>query len=250
MNRLAWLPAGSAGPAPFLAGVAVCASMGIASAQTSVPLAGQAPDLGVAYGALDVPDFSYAGLGNAAAEPPDPIAAGYAVFSVTDFGAVPGDGQSDRLAIQSAVDAAEASGGPAVVQFPPGQFILRGENEFGAEGVRVRGDRIVLRVAGPYSGGTELLVLGMSTGRFAIEFEPDLDPTVSWRGFRVLTDLVELPKRGDREVLVENASGVQPGDVVRLSAVLPDTFDAFRAYFEPLGDDAVCTPRSGPGLAE
>ncbi len=45
------------------------------------------------------------------------------VFDVTDFGAVPDDGENDQSAIESAIDAAHAAGG-GVVYFPPGVYHL------------------------------------------------------------------------------------------------------------------------------
>ena len=196
---------------------------------------------GVLVDELDFPgpDFSFAGRDSRAAEPPVVSPASHVYFDVRDHGAVPNDGQSDRLAIQAAIVAAEAFPGPAVVWFPAGRFVLRGENEVSAPEIRVRRSDLVLKGAGMYSGGTELFLASESVDAYAIQFWPDLDPSVGWRGAFTLTDLAEIPDRGVRDVLVEDPSGLTPGAVVRLAAVLPDTFPEFRAFFGPLGDDAL-----------
>lgn len=58
------------------------------------------------------PDFSYAGYGYS--ESPIPDTGGWAVFDVTDHGAVADDGGYDDAAIQATIDAAQAGGGAGV----------------------------------------------------------------------------------------------------------------------------------------
>ena len=48
-------------------------------------------------------DFSYAGYGHGELPPPDAYSLGYDIYDVTDFGAVPDDGKSDREAFLKAV---------------------------------------------------------------------------------------------------------------------------------------------------
>lgn len=98
-----------------------------------------------------LPDYAYAGYDYG--ETPIPRLAG-PVFAVTDFGAVPDDGELDRAAIQSAIDAAADAGG-GVVQFPAGRFDLF-EGEETEQVLRVRSSGIVLRGQGAGEGGTEL----------------------------------------------------------------------------------------------
>ncbi len=186
---------------------------------------------------LGLPDFSYAGWEGAADEPPAVTPTTHTSFLVTDFGAVADDGLSDRGAVEAAIAAAEASPGPAAVIFPAGRFVLRDRDDVGAPPIRVTRGDLVIRGAGMFSGGTELLVEAGSHNVYAFDIEPELDPTVSWRGFRDLTSLTEVPSLGQREVTVLDASGIHAGDVVRLSSVLPDTFAEFRSYFGLLGDD-------------
>ena len=90
-----------------------------------------------------LPDFSYSGYQHS--EMPIPDVAG-PVFNVTSYGAVAGDGQSDRNAIQAAVDAAEAAGG-GVVFFPAGVFHLN--TSAGPEDtISIEASNVILRGAG------------------------------------------------------------------------------------------------------
>jgi unsaturated chondroitin disaccharide hydrolase len=67
-----------------------------------------------------LPDFSYAGYHWG--EVPLPRHA--ATLQVTNFGAVPDDGQDDTAALKRAFAAAHAAPGPVVLKFPKGRFIL------------------------------------------------------------------------------------------------------------------------------
>lgn len=55
-----------------------------------------------------LPDFSYSGRGSAAEEPPTVTRETHTFFDVTESGAIPDDGLSDREAIELAIAAAEA----------------------------------------------------------------------------------------------------------------------------------------------
>ena len=209
---------------------------------TGVPVHAQADEFGPVVDLASIsnlPDFSYAGRASAAQEPPTVTRETHAYFDVTEFGAVPGDGLSDREAVERAIAAAEAHDGPAVVWFPAGRFVLRGSNDVGAQSIRVRRSEVVLKGAGMYSGGTELFLASESEATAAFLFKPVLDPSAGWRGARTLTKLSVVPRRGQREVVVSDHVELAAGDIVRLSGVLPDTFTEFRRFFEPLGDDAL-----------
>lgn len=202
---------------------------------TAPPAAEATPALQVER--LGLADYSFAGRQSRAAAIGPVTPQTHATFDVTDFGAVPGDGLPDRVAIQTAIEAAEASPGPALVRFPAGRFLLRGPEEVGAEGLRIRRSDIVLAGAGAQPGGTELFLAAESHNAYAVQIAPELDPTVGWRGVGTITDLSLHPQKGDREVQVVNAAGIEPGDIVRLSGVLPDDLGAFGAFFDPLGDE-------------
>ena len=157
-----------------------------------------------------LPDFSYSGRGSAAEEPPTVTRQTHEYFDVREFGAVPDDGLSDRRAVERAIAAAEAHGGPAVVWFPAGRFVLRGPHDVGAESIRVRKGGVVLKGAGMYSGGTELFLESESEWNAAFLFKPVLDPSAGWRGARTLTKLATVPRRGQREVVVVDPAGSPP----------------------------------------
>ncbi len=186
-----------------------------------------------------LPDFSYSGRGSAAQEPPAVTRQTHQYFDVTEFGATPDDGLSDRAAVDLAIAAAEAHSGPSVVWFPAGRFVLRGPDDVGAGSIRIRRSEVVLKGAGMYSGGTELFLASESAGEPAFLFWPVLDSSVGRHGARTLTILAAVPRRGQREVTVVDLAEVSVGDIVRLHGVLPDTFPEFRRFFEPLGDDAL-----------
>ena len=68
-----------------------------------------------------LPDFSYVGYHNG--EKKIPKISDYKYFNVTDFGAKPNDGKSDKVAIQLAIDAAKKNGS-GIVFFPKGSFLV------------------------------------------------------------------------------------------------------------------------------
>ena len=100
-----------------------------------------------------LPDFSYAGYRRG--DHPIPEVQG-PIFDVTQFGAVAGDGQSDRAAIEAAISAAETQGG-GVVFFPPGRFRVN-EVPSRTEHIRISGSNIILRGSGSGPGGSELFM--------------------------------------------------------------------------------------------
>ena len=102
-----------------------------------------------------LPDFSYAGYRHG--EAPIPTVA-WTVFDVTDYGAAPDDGLSDKAAIQAAIDAAEVNGS-GIVFFPSGRFCINGPEESSPwvnNPITVNGSNVVFRGSGSWSGGTEL----------------------------------------------------------------------------------------------
>lgn len=92
-----------------------------------------------------LPDFSYAGYHWG--EVPIPHHA--PTVNVTDFGAIPDDGEDDTAAILAAVRAAHAQDGVAVVRFPPGRFRL-------GEVIWIERSHFVLQGSGSGEGGTTI----------------------------------------------------------------------------------------------
>lgn len=186
-----------------------------------------------------LPGFSLAGRGSVAAEPPTVTSQTHKYFDVTEFGAIPDDGLSDREAVKLAIAAAEAYSGPSVVWIAAGRCMLRGPDDVGAESLRIRRSHVVLEGAGMYSGGTELFLASESMRDPAVVFKPELNPSIGERGNKLLSKLGVVPRRGQREVAVFDPRAVSVGDIVLLKAVLPHTFSEFRRFFEPLSDEKV-----------
>ena len=115
-------------------------------------------------------DFSYAGYNYGESAPPEASALGYKVYDVTDYGAIPNDGKSDRDAFLACVEAATGvkfaasdknltlahkEKANAIVYFPEGEFILHTTaDNHTADGVtysrtiQIRAGNFVLRGAG------------------------------------------------------------------------------------------------------
>lgn len=115
-------------------------------------------------------DFSYAGYNYGESAPPEASALGYKVYDVTDYGAIPNDGKSDRDAFLACVEAATGvkfaasdknltfahkEKANAIVYFPEGEFILHTEaDNHTVNGVtysrtiQIRAGNFVLRGAG------------------------------------------------------------------------------------------------------
>lgn len=71
-------------------------------------------------------DFSYAGYGHGETAPPDVWTLGYTVYDVTDYGAIPDDGKSDREALLKILDKIGINGNRkanALIYFPEGEFL-------------------------------------------------------------------------------------------------------------------------------
>jgi len=99
-------------------------------------------------------DFSYAGYKTGNSKPNFfPVPKDYPVFNITDFGAIPNDGQDDIEAIQKAVDAASKAG-KGVIIFPRGQFDFDVDSE--KRFVHIKSSNIQLVGWGEEIGGTVL----------------------------------------------------------------------------------------------
>ena len=98
-------------------------------------------------------DFSYAGYAYGEKDIPE---ADYPTFDVTDYGAIPDDGMSDREAFEAAIAAAQANG-KGIIYFPKGRFDLR-PKDAPNKSIILSGDNLILRGAGHGANGTELFM--------------------------------------------------------------------------------------------
>lgn len=96
-------------------------------------------------------DFSYAGYGFGEKNIPD---VDYPIFDVTEYGAIPNDGKSDREAFEAAIADAQTNG-KGIIYFPAGRFHLRPQDAPN-KSIVITGDNLILRGAGSGTGGTEL----------------------------------------------------------------------------------------------
>jgi|GEM_PF-850730 len=162
-----------------------------------------------------LPDFSHAGYQHGNTPIPS---ANWTVFDVTNYGAIPNDGVSDKIAIEAAI-AAATSNGSGIVFFPPGQFRINDVTDPHNQPIDIAGDRIVLRGSGRGPGGTVL---------FAERHMDPTNPTQLWtspyvlrfKGFGKRTGtssaVVADSARETHVVTVADASLFRPGDWVVL----------------------------------
>ena len=104
-----------------------------------------------------LPNFSYVGYHYGAAAIPENKQ--LKVFNVTDYGAKPDDGISDKEAIRKAIKAAENNGG-GIVFFPKGRFLVN-EDVDDKDQIVISSSNIILRGSSSGEGGTELFMKNM-----------------------------------------------------------------------------------------
>ncbi|PIB34264.1 hypothetical protein BFP72_01860 [Reichenbachiella sp. 5M10] len=158
----------------------------------------------------ELTDYSYAGYHFSEKEIPD--VSDWTYFDVTDYGAVADDELYDDAAIQQAIDAAQASDGPAVVFFPVGKFIVSEDHDTNKK-ILVSRDSIVLKGSGSAEGGTEIFMdqSRVQNGHWQFLFETNTS-AVSGNTF-----ITEPVPEGAHSVIVEDASGFVVGEVVLIS---------------------------------
>ena len=166
-----------------------------------------------------LPDFSFAGYHHGEIALPD-VTQTHTVFDVTTFGAVAGDGLSDKLAIIAAIAVAEASGQPAIIFFPPGRFRINDLTDDHDQEIRISQSNIVLKGSGAYNGGTELFaesemnftdVTKLWTSRWIISIVDS-----SGAGNSKITDITANATRESFTITVADASGLSVGQRVEL----------------------------------
>ena len=114
-----------------------------------------------------LPDFSYVGYHHG--EKDIPKITDYKIFNVIDFGAIPNDEISDKVAIQKTIDAANKNGS-GIVFFPKGRFLIN-EDTDAANSIISKSSKIIFRGSGSGEGGTEL---------FMKNALPPADPAKMW----------------------------------------------------------------------
>ena len=154
-----------------------------------------------------LPDFSFAGY--AFSEKPIPDVRERPRFDVTAYRAMPDDTKYDDAGIQSAINAAEFSGG-GVVFFPPGKYLISPDRDR-SKYIRVSHKGIVLKGSGAGIDGTEIHMVQRRIGTRQFVFRPKAMEQV------VAAKIVSDVTRGSFWVEVSDASTLSQGQVVVIS---------------------------------
>lgn len=181
----------------------------------------------------NLPDYSHAGYHRSEVPLPN-VSATHTVFDVTNYGAVPDDNNSDRAAIVSAISAASAHNGPAVVFFPEGQFLIRELSDYGQPGIVIKSDNVVLQGSG--MGKTELFArhpIFRSDGAMIL-FSADRPTRPYFRGDQNMTAITSYPVSGGYTLNVQSTAGLSVGMFVSIDADLNVNTQAGIDYFDPL----------------
>lgn len=162
-----------------------------------------------------LPDFSYVGYHQG--EKKIPNITDYKYFDVTDFGAKPNDGKSDKIAIQFAIDAANKNGS-GIVYFPKGRFLVNEDGD-ATNSIISKKSNIIFRGSGSGPGGTELYMKNAL---------PPANPAQMWtvpplfifgsggsdKKIGVVTEAAAI---GDFTIKLNTTEGLNPGDWIMLS---------------------------------
>lgn len=157
-----------------------------------------------------LPDFSYAGYKYSEVSIPD---VNYKIFNVTDFGAVPNDGISDKEVIKKTI-AAASKNGEGVIFFPKGKYLINTANDDQSI-IKIQSSKIVFRG----EGNSSILFFDKDL--------PPADPKKMWTvpdAIKVstevknefLTNVVADARRESYKIEVNDASKLKKGDWVIL----------------------------------
>ncbi|MCM1178075.1 MAG: DUF4955 domain-containing protein [Clostridium sp.] len=205
-------------------------------------------------------DYSYAGYMHGEVAPPDVYSLGYKVYDVTDYGAIPDDGKSDREAFLKVLE--EIMGTPtisnnsisfpnkpsakAIVYFPEGEFILHtADDDVVVDGKRTsRG--IIIRAG-------EFVLKGAGRGKTTITMQDPCQPTdqavmYSSPDMLLITHWTSFTSQSNWAVTADAAKGsfsvelpghtLKEGDWVCLNIVSKDT-DLLKEELYPYYDAAM-----------
>ena len=179
-----------------------------------------------------LPDYSYAGYHHSEIPIPEITSNSHAWFDVTRYGAVPDDNVSDRSAALAAFAAAHKHSGPAVIQFPPGRYLLNEPSDLGKAPLEVKRSNIVIKGAG--IANTELVFNDFSKFGFSqINFRSSSGEVEDyWRGDQLMSG--QVTQQLDKfSVTVSNASGLAAGQRISFSANFDALGSVAEKYFAP-----------------
>ena len=180
-------------------------------------------------------DFSYAGYMRAETAPCDVYSIGYEIYDVTKYGAVPGDGKSDREAFLAALDAALGSNktidgngwltyphkekANAIIYFPAGEFILHDASDDAdgkSQSIVIRSGNFVIKGA-----GRDLTTLVMTDpmqpkSASTLYSSPEMIQIKHNSGLSALTTVSGKAEKGAFSVNVASTAGISEGTWVCL----------------------------------
>lgn len=169
-----------------------------------------------------LPDFSYAGYGFS--EIPLPSVSDKKYFKVDDYGAKSNDDQFDDVAIQKAIDAAEANPGGGVVFFSAGKYLIAADED-ATKQIRITKSNIVLKGSGSGKGGTEIYQANKRINGRQFLFKPEENKVEK------LATIVKDAGRETFSVVVKDPSKLKVGQDV---AVRHKSEEFTKLYFAPL----------------
>lgn len=187
-----------------------------------------------------LPDFSFAGYMYGEVAPPEASATGYAVYDVTDYGAVPDDGKSDRDAFLKCVEAATGSRfventknltlehktkSNAIVYFPEGEYILHTKDDDYTENgvtysrtIQIRTGNFILRGAGRDKTTLIMQAPALPTDESVLYSSPLMIDFKHNSGLSEMgINITENAAKGAFSVKVSSTSGLSVGTWICLS---------------------------------
>ena len=161
-----------------------------------------------------LPNFSYVGYHNG--ELPIPENTQLKVFNVTDFGAKPDDGISDKNAIRKAIKAAENNGG-GIVLFPKGRFLVN-EEEDDKDQIVISASNIILRGSGSGEGGTELFMKNTLSPKDSTKMwtVPSLFATTSREKTVSVGRISNNVAIGSTSIYLQKPADIKPGEWLQI----------------------------------
>ena len=173
-------------------------------------------------------DFSYAGYMHGEVAPPDVSTLGYKTYNVKEYGAIAGDGKSDREAFYKTLEAAGAKRTTkgqttrftgnirAIIYFPEGEYILQGEGE---------SNRLTHLTMGNF------VIKGAGKGQTVLRMDVEntlLNPSELWsaptmidiKHYSALSNLTTVTgdaAKGSFAITVATTTGIKTGDWVCMS---------------------------------
>ncbi len=167
-------------------------------------------------------DFSYAGYEHGEVTPPDVWTLGYKVYDVTQYGAIPDDGKSDREAVLKILKEIGVNGNRqanALIYFPEGEFIIYAEGDRGDEKgdmrMQIRTGNFIIKGAG--RDKTTLTMAAPFPPLPNVEWAGSMFDIKNWNGFsNVLANVTGSSSKGSFSVEVSSTSGIRPNDRVCL----------------------------------